>query len=631
MAGHIDHGKTVLVKALTGIDTDRLKEEKKRGITIDLGFAHLTQNSTIIDVPGHEKLIKNMVAGVTTIDLVLFVIAADDGIMPQTREHLDILNLLGISRGIFVITKIDLVDDEWGDLVEEEVRNLIKNTGMSGAPVIRVSGVTGEGIEELRGTILEMMSGIAVRSDDGIFRLPIDRVFVKAGFGSIVTGSVISGTLEIGQTVEILPEKLRSRVRGLQSHDTDVEKVAAGYRAAINLTGLDKNQLQRGQVVTLPGYYEAVNLFYARISVLPESPVVLKNRMRIRVHLHTTEVIGRIVFLDRRELSAGETDFAQVWLDNSVYASFRDRFIIRQFSPQNTLGGGIVLETNPPRFRKKNSDAVIDSLKGLESDSQKDRILSAFSLVDLHALSEKTLQIKTGLSIEILKNQLDELSTQNLIVSFSVGQEKFYYSRQQLDKVKQVIRKELKKYHQLYPGRKGMPVPEILSNLEKYFSQDVVTHAISSGMKTGQFQITEDAAALPDFKVQFSRKDETVLIRIEEILLEDRFQPPLFGDLAASLGIPEKELREYLGILKKDKKIVSVEEKMFFHSDAIRDVVSLIKEYFRDHEEMRIADFRSMLGTTRKYAVPLLVYLDNQNFTRREGDIRKAGSSLIHQ
>ncbi len=353
MAGHIDHGKTALVKSLTGIDTDRLKEEKNRGITIDLGFAHLTGNITIIDVPGHEKLIKNMVAGVSTIDLVLFVIAADDGIMPQTREHLDIVNLLGIRNAVFVITKIDLVEEEWLDLVEEEIRKLLKQKGFSGAPVLRASGVTGQGVEEVREVILNQLQETSVRRDDGIFRMPVDRAFLKAGFGSIVTGSVISGALNSGEMVEIMPEKINQRVRSLQSHDQEVSRVKAGYRAAINLAGLEIARLYRGQMVTLPGYYDPVELFNGKIYVVEDSPLPLKNRMRIRVHLHTTEVIGRLILLEERELKAGESGFAQILLENSVYASFGDRFIIRQFSPQHTLGGGEVLETNPVRYRKK--------------------------------------------------------------------------------------------------------------------------------------------------------------------------------------------------------------------------------------------------------------------------------------
>ncbi|MEJ2636412.1 MAG: selenocysteine-specific translation elongation factor [Calditrichia bacterium] len=376
-AGHIDHGKTALIQALTGINTDRLKEEQERGITIDLGFAHFSDNVTIIDVPGHERLIKNMVAGVSTIDLVLFVIAADDGIMPQTREHLDIVKLLGISHGIFVITKIDLVDEEWLLMVEEEIGNLLKGSVFENAPVLKTSAVTGEGIEDVRKTIFESLKQIERREDDGIFRLPIDRVFGKPGFGTVVTGSVLSGQIDAGGAVEILPELIPARVRGLQSHDRPVESVSMGDRAALNLTGIGNDQLHRGQVIAQAGYYRAVQSFNARLTPLPDETVLIKNRMRVRIHLHTAEIFARLVLPELKALDPGQSAMVQFRLEKPVYASFGDHFIIRQYSPQITLGGGIVLETNPPKYRKRHHDLFVQRLENLESDDPERRIPAA--------------------------------------------------------------------------------------------------------------------------------------------------------------------------------------------------------------------------------------------------------------
>jgi len=378
LAGHIDHGKTALVKALTGIDTDRLKEEKARGITIDLGFAHLSQNITLIDVPGHERLIKNMVAGVSTIDMVLFVIAADDGIMPQTREHLDIVSLLGISKGIFVITKIDLVEPDWIELVEEELRSLLKDSAFENAAILKTSTESGEGITEVKSSLLDTVKELQSRKHDGLFRLPIDRAFSKAGFGSIVTGSVISGKIRVGDTVEILPAKISARIRGLQSHDAQVEGVLAGYRAAVNLAGTDRIDLSRGQVLTEPNYYEPVTSLDAYLQILPNAIRRLKSQMKIRVHIHTSEVLGRLILMEKKELLPGETGLVQIRLDSPVYASYYDRFIIRLFSPQLTVGGGLVLETNPAKFRKRFEKDIVQNLLKLKDGTVSEVLLACF-------------------------------------------------------------------------------------------------------------------------------------------------------------------------------------------------------------------------------------------------------------
>ncbi|MFZ0390668.1 MAG: selenocysteine-specific translation elongation factor, partial [Calditrichia bacterium] len=327
MAGHIDHGKTALVEALTGIWTDRLKEEQERGITIDLGFAHFSRNVTIIDVPGHEKLIKNMVAGVSTIDLVLFVVAADDGVMPQTREHLDIVRLLGITNSIFVITKTDLVEEEWLLLVEEDLRILLKNNGMGEAPILKVSSRSGAGIEELRVLLEQKLKEIAPRFSDGIFRLPVDRVFSKAGFGTVVTGTVLSGEAAAGEMLEVQPEGIEARLRGLQSHDSAVQQVSAGYRAALNLAGVDQQQLHRGQVLADPGYFQAAEVINARVQLMPDSPQVLKNRTRVRFHIHTAETLARVILIEGETLQPGNSALVQFRLEHPVHAAFRDRFI----------------------------------------------------------------------------------------------------------------------------------------------------------------------------------------------------------------------------------------------------------------------------------------------------------------
>lgn len=628
MAGHIDHGKTALVKVLTGIDTDRLEEEKKRGITIDLGFAHLTGNITIIDVPGHEKLIKNMVAGVSTIDLVLFVIAADDGIMPQTREHLDIINLLGIHDGIFVITKTDMVEREWIDLVEEEVRELLKQKAFCEAPILRVSVITGEGIARLKQLLLEKTTTAKRRRDDGIFRIPVDRAFIKAGFGSIVTGSVIAGSVKTGEMVEILPQRIQVRVRGIQSHDNPVDEVRAGDRAAINLAGSGVEVLHRGEVIARPGFYEPVDSFNASLTVLPDAPAPVKNQMRIRIHLHTAEVIGRLILFESRELQPGENGLVQIRLEEPAFACYDDRFIIRRFSPQHTLGGGIVLQTNPPRFRKRFAHRMIHSLHDLQSKDPEKKIMACFSLLAISPMTQTKLQVNTGIPVTELEKIIRKLSNEEKLLSFSHGQEMHYYSSEQMSMVLDSLKSELERYHKTYPGRTGMAVPELLSQLAKYHSEELINHALTYGAKQGIVSMADEVVSLSNFRVHYSPKEEDVISRIENIYLSSEFQPPLTKDLPEMAAVSEREIREFLKILKEQNKLVLVEDKLFFHIHAMNKLIEIVSNFFQNRQEMTVADLKDLLGISRKYAIPLLSYLDDRKFTEREGDVRRKGPKL---
>jgi selenocysteine-specific elongation factor len=628
MAGHIDHGKTALVKALTGVDTDRLKEEKDRGITIDLGFAHLNKNITIIDVPGHEKLIKNMVAGVSTIDLVLFVIAADDGIMLQTREHLDIVKLLGISNGLFVITKIDLVEEEWVGLVEEELRDLLKDSVFQDAPICHTSAESGVGIKELNHLLLEKLDTLTPRADDGLFRLPVDRIFSKAGFGTIVTGSVISGSVGVGDTVEILPEKLPARVRGLQTHDSAVEKLLTGYRGAINLAGIQKHQLYRGQILTELNRYEPATLFNAHVSVLSSSPLPLKNLMRVRIHVHTIEVIGRIIIINRKDLPPGQEAFIQVRLEKKIYATFQDRFIIRQFSPQVTLGGGVILDTNPARFRKKNSAEIIDQLNNLMQGNISQRILATFSQLNIQALSFTQLRTRSGISDTLLEKEIKKLEAAGDIKSFTYAKELFFCSMGQIHLILKNMKKELEKYHHRFPGRMGMLVTELFSHLKKMYTEELLKIAIDAGVQEGLIQRQEDSLSLPDFSSQLSDKEQKILSDLETTYLNANYNPPGTTELAEQLKLKESKLREYINILRERDVLVVVSDQYLYHKDLFKKLIESIKEFFQNKSEMKVSDLKEISGTTRKHAIPLLTFLDDLGITRREGDVRLPGPKL---
>ncbi len=627
-AGHIDHGKTALVQKLTGVDTDRLKEEKERGITIDLGFAHFSENVTIIDVPGHERLIKNMVAGVNTIDLVLFVIAADDSIMPQTREHLDIVNLLGIQNGIFVITKIDLVDKDWVLLVEEEVKELLRNTKFEKAPIIKTSVVTGEGIDDLKSVIQSNLSKIKNRQDSDIFRLPIDRSFSKPGFGNIVTGSVISGELKIGETVEILPEKMTARIRGLQSHNRNVEEVKTGFRAALNLVGIEHEQLYRGQIITQPGLYEPVQLLNAKLTVLENSPVRVKNQMRVRMHLHTLEFLARIILPVKRELLPGEYSYAQIKLEKSVYASYKDKFIIRQYSPQITIGGGEVIETNPPKYRKRYHGEFLKRIEGLSSDLPKERVLAVFSSRDFNAYTVDRLRIKTGLNRSDLRKLINELEQDKLIFRSIRGKDELFFSHDQINTVLTNISTILTKYHERFPGRDGMPITELQSQLLKQRNDQLFQIAINAGINTNLLRSSRDNIALASFQTKLTEEQKQQIELIENRYKTSGFNPPLINELISEFKIEMETLRELLKLLRSSKKLIPVDEKIFFHADSIQKAIEMISVYFQTNNELKVSQFKELINTTRKYAIPLLTYFDSEGYTDRQDEIRIAGSKL---
>ena len=628
MAGHIDHGKTALVQALTGINTDRLKEEKERGITIDLGFAHLSENVTIIDVPGHERLIKNMVAGVSTIDLVLFVVAADDGIMPQTREHLDIVKLLGIKNGIFVITKIDLVEPDWVLLVEEELRELLKTSGFADAPILKTSTVTGEGIKEVQQAVEENLRQIRPRADDGIFRLPIDRVFSKSGFGSVVTGSVLSGKITTGAVVEILPEKITARVRGLQSHDHSVEQVKCGYRAALNLAGVNHSQLYRGQVITLPDYYQPVEIFNARLTVLPDSPTAITNQMRLRLHLHTIECLARVILPEMKQLNPGESAYVQFRLEKPIYASFRDRFIIRQYSPQLTLGGGIVLETHPDRYRRKYYSRFRETLKMLESKQPRERLLAAFSNIKQQPFTPRELQLKTEIPEKELHPLIDKLIKEEKLFPVKEGKETRYFDHYLMERIINRIADVLSEYHRQNPGRSGLRINELITRGETPYPESIIEIAIEWGIRNGKFQKRDEIIALAGFEAHLQPAQKEKLEKLEAIYRRAGTNPPLYKEALETLGTSEKDFRELLSLLLEQGKIIFVEERLYFHRLAIQDIMEKVREFFLTNSELSVPQFKEITGTTRKYAIPLLTYLDNRKITLRQQNVRVPGPEI---
>jgi selenocysteine-specific elongation factor len=627
-AGHIDHGKTALVSALSGIDTDNLPEEKERGITVNIGFAHLSDNITIIDVPGHERLIKNMVAGVSTIDLVLFAIAADDGIMPQTREHLDIVKLLGIQHGIFVITKSDLVDKDWIKLVKDEIANLLHEAAFRNAPILTTSIYTADGIENLREMLVSELAKIPPKHDLGILREPVDRVFNIKGFGTVITGTVLSGSLKAGDPVEIQPAGIRTRARSLQTHDAEVKEVGVGYRAAVNLAGVESNQIERGDVLVQPGLYQPVGIIDGKLSLLQSSPKSLKTNQRVRFHIHTAEAFARIIIPDRNELKPGDSNFVQIRLEQPVHAAYQDLFIIRQYSPQITIGGGVVLKTNPPRFRKKNLDIFQQTSNALDSDDPKEKILAIFDLESVEPVSIMDIKISTNIPLNELKNKVGELIKSKDIFSKKIGHADFYYSHQQLDMVLNKLTSQMEKYHKIYPNRPGMSDKELSSKLAKLFSDESFQLALELGSDKKKIIIENNVIRLADFNPSFSTKEAKLSEEIKQYYLNAKFTPPTLKEVKEKFNISEKDLKEIMSLLCSQGEFIFVDKTLVFHITALDEIKERIKVFFDKKSEMSVGEFKELTGTTRKHAIPLLAYFDGGEVTERTENVRRAGHLL---
>lgn len=627
-AGHIDHGKTALVKALTGIDTDRLPEEKARGITIDLGFAHLSNNVTIIDVPGHERLIKNMVAGVSTIDLVLFVVAADDGVMPQTREHLDIINLLQIRHGIFVITKCDLAESEWLMLVQEELRNLLQETAFASAPILHTSAARGEGIGALKSALLAQLAAIPARQDYEVFRQPVDRVFSAKGFGTVITGTVLSGTLKNGDAVELQPTGLAARVRGLQTHDQAVEQVQVGFRSAVNLAGVETEQVARGMVLVTPDLYQPVQAINARISVLKSAPLPLKNNQRLRIHIHTAETFARLIIPSAARINPGEEALVQLRLEQPIHAAFQDRFIIRQYSPQRTLGGGVVLQVNPFRYRKRHAELFKESLLRLESEETGDRILGAFDRLGARPLRLWDVKVATNLPLTVLEEKIREMCGSGDLFPETLGGKKYYFSGEQLALLLNRMTAILSKYHQRFPGRPGLTEAELCSQMEKNCAPEAARKAIKYGVREKHLTGDGKYFRLAAFSPALSEVDSAHYQQLETIYREGRFAPPTVKEAMSQLQLSQKEFKELVRLLREEEKLIYVDQTLLFHSSVIPLVAELLRDYFRNHPSISVPQFKDLIGTTRKHAIPLLEYLDKTGFTERHGDERRPGQKL---
>ncbi|UCF87225.1 MAG: selenocysteine-specific translation elongation factor [Nitrospiraceae bacterium] len=616
-AGHIDHGKSALVKALTGIDPDRLKEEKERGITIDLGFASLTYRDGlsvgIVDVPGHEKLIKNMLAGAGGIDLVMLVIAADEGVMPQSREHLAICDLLKIKKGIVAITKSDLVDKEWLELISEDVKNLVKETFLDDAEIVTVSSKTGQNLDVLREKIRETASGIDTKTGKGIFRLPIDRVFTMKGFGTVVTGTALSGTVSVDSYLEILPAGLKTKVRGLQSHGKGLKTAQSGQRVSINLQGIEKQEIKRGDVLTAPGKIQPSSVIDAHVELLKDTAhPVLRTRSLVHFHTGTSELIGRVVLYDREELKPGEAAYCQFRLQGPVTVLSGDRYIIRRFSPLLTIGGGEILDPLPRRRKK------IEGFEDLRTYGQ-GNLEEKLSIKILHSgmngmtLSSLEGWIKAELpeihqAVEKLVHKGELISIEDRIFHISAFN---VFSRKILSLTKT--------FHDKNPLRPGIP-KERLRAAYLWLDQRLFDGFLT---RIQDIYIEREIIKLKTFKVALTKGNEIMKQKILKALLASAFQPLTKEELSKKISVKGKEIEELLKLMAVEGSLVRINDTIFIPSENYKKMVDSLKAFFKTKPEMTVGEFRDILGTSRKYALPFLEYLDSNKITLRVGEVRK--------
>lgn len=620
-AGHIDHGKTALVKALTGLETDTLPEEKDRGVTIDIGFAYWKDDVTIIDVPGHERFVKNMVTGVCTIDLALFVVAADDGVMPQTREHLGILNLLGVSRGIVVLTKSDLVEDDWLELVTEELADLFEGTFLEGAPIVPVSSITGQGIDDLRSRVEGIIAEITERPDRGIFRLPVDRVFTVQGFGTVVTGTVISGSVKPRDEIELLPAGKSVRVRGVQTHGEDVSEAFVGARAALNLSGIEVDEVTRGDILAQAGYFQGTYMIDAQLHLLSDAPAVLKNRARVHLHLGPREVLARVILLESDEMHPGDAQLVQLRLEEAGVAARGDRFVIRRYSPVQTLGGGVVLDAQPVKHRRFKDD-VIQALRDLADENPSSVLKARLKSAGLQPRTVKILAAEMGLADGDIETRLKDLVDAGDVITFVASGRDYYAHQACWTQLQNDLVAGLEKFHKSNGLRQGTRREELRALLDERVSREFFEYGLSHLIGNGTIKSSESLLALSTHQISLSDEQETLRSQILPLLKEGGTTPTDLKMLPEVLQADARVVQDVVSAMQGLGDLVRLDETLLFDLDVVAGVEARLIAFLEANNEVDVAKFRDLVGTTRKYAVPMLNYFDTKGITIRQGDVR---------
>ena len=623
-AGHVDHGKTTLIKALTGIDTDRLVEEKKRGITIELGFAHLDFDdglqAGIVDVPGHEKFIKNMLAGAGGIDLAMLLVAADEGFMPQTIEHLGILQLLGIKNGLVVITKTDMVDEDWLEMIKEDVAERVKGTFLEGKPVFCVSAYKGEGIAELKECLHKLVIETTEKNMRTPFRLPIDRVFSVEGFGTVVTGTLIEGAVTIGDSAAILPDGLECRVRNIQVHSQNTETAYAGQRVAINLAGIKKSDISRGNCVAAPGSAPISLMLDVHLQNLENSNRTILNNSQVHLYHGSSESLAKVVLLDRDKLEPGENCYAQLRLTEEIASRKGDHFVVRFLSPLETIGGGVIVDPKPYKH-KRNDNQVLELLALKENGSEDQKLVQVIAEYGQNMVNAETLAKQQNTEVQTMCESLAELVNEGLIMEILPGS---FMAAQVFDKIHANCQKVLGDYHKTNLLQFGMKVAELR---QKVFAKLDITKCnaiLQRLVSEGKLKTAAERYALADFTVQLTKKQRSIKDKLGKIYSAAGFESPTNEEVISQFAPGDKgDVKQVIDNMISEGLIVMLAPGVCIGRDAFDTVCVKTKEYFSTHSELTLADFRDMLSTSRKYALYILEYFDVMKILRKDGDARR--------
>ncbi|MBN1613980.1 MAG: selenocysteine-specific translation elongation factor [Deltaproteobacteria bacterium] len=623
-AGHVDHGKTALIKALTGIDTDRLKEEKERGITIELGFASLSlpsgQMLGIVDVPGHERFVRNMVSGATGIDMVLLVIAADEGVMPQTREHLAICMLLGIKKGLVALTKKDLVDEDWLELVTDDVHQFVQGTFLADAPVIAVSSVSGEGLPELVAAMDRTASSVEQQEGTGLFRLPIDRVFTMRGFGTVVTGTLTSGDIKVAEAVEILPGGITARVRGLQVHNQSVPQAEAGQRTAINLQGIEKATVERGSVLVRPGTLEATTRLDVFFEYLRAPEKRLKNRTLVRFHGGTSEIIARMILLGEDDLAPGGSGYCQIVLESPFVAVAGDRFVVRSYSPVMTIGGGEIIDPLA-RKHKRHAAAVLLECEILRGGTERQRSAVLLERAGLAGIDLEEFVERAGISGDRLQKILASLVKDGQAVLLD-GDDRRFISLNVYEELQRRVLDVLKAYHGRHPLKEGLLKEELRITLGPFIAPRLFNAAMKDLEKTGKIVVERENVRLPGHKVSLKGDMEDLRGQIAGLYLSAGYAPPTLREILERYPDRRAAVGDVLGVMLKEAVLVKISEELYFHRDVLTKLREDYKAVLLRDGKATPASFKELTGLSRKFIIPLMEYFDAAKLTIRAGDHR---------
>ena len=613
-AGHIDHGKTTLIKALSGIETDTTQEEKERGMSINLGFAYFDLPSGkrcgVVDVPGHEKFIKNMLAGVSGINLVLLLVDSREGIMPQTKEHIDILTLLGIENYIIVMTKIDLVEEEYRELVKEDIREFTKGSALENAPIIEVDSISRKGIDVLLDTIDKKTNDIEAKNIEKNARLNVDRSFQVKGFGTVVTGTLTEGSISVGDELVIYPKEVKAKVRNIQVHSQDVDKAYAGQRTAINLSNIKFDDVKRGDTLATAGSLVKTYMLDSEIKLINDDRANLELWDRVRIYVGTVEVMARVVPLGTESIKQGESGFVQLRLEEEIAVKNYDKFIIRTYSPMVTIGGGVILDASPRKHSRFNEE-ILEKLKVQLEGNSGDLIQNYLLSHSNYIVSKKDIIKDLQLSEGEAATELDELVTSGNIFETNPG----YIHKKKYDEVLEKLKKLLADYHKRYKLKVGIPKVEIISKFK--LSQKEVLELIELFIKNNEVRLEGNLVAEKDFVVNYDKKQLAEKARIEKELLNGGFTPPTIKELTNGV----KASLELLDSLV-DNTIIRLDADLVLHRDVLTKAIEKVNEHFKNAEKMTLAEFRDITGSSRKYSMAILEHIDKLGITRRVENYR---------